>query len=609
MISRIQKLSPLLANQIAAGEVVARPASVVKELVENSLDAGATQIDIDIEQGGLRLIRVRDNGQGIHQEDLPLALSRHATSKIQRSEDLAQITTLGFRGEALASIGSISRFTLISALAEQQAWQIKLEGEVTSVLQPAAHPQGTTIEVRDLFFNTPARRKFLRAEKTEFDHIDELIKRMALIAFDVEFTLKHNQRVIRQYFAVKNATQTTERLSSLCGPAFVEQAVHIEGDGAGMQLSGWIALPQFSRSQADLQYFYVNGRIVRDKLVAHALKMAYHDVLYRDRHPAYILFLQIPPMQLDVNVHPTKYEVRFRENKVVHDFILRSVQDALASVKTNCHAQHSHHHSEQSAIAQPEPMNRMLQAPREQQALNFNQSTFVKPATKSLEIREQTAVYEKQILGNKFLEKTVPAQNISNDIPLLGFALAQLKSVYILAENAQGLVLIDMHAAHERIVYEKMKIAWQQQTMPVQQLLLPLSMQLAEHEADLVEKENLFFKNLGFEIERLSKENIAIRAIPAYFIDGPVAQLIQDIITDLLTHDESSRAQEHIYRLLATLACHNAVRANRQLTIAEMNALLREMEQTDHSAQCNHGRPTMMHLSMHELDKLFLRGR
>src|SRR3990167_2401795 len=347
---RIQTLSPLLANQIAAGEAIERPASVVKELVENSLDAGATHIEIDILQGGARLIRVRDNGSGIHPDDLPLALSRHATSKIQDTEDLSRIMTLGFRGEALASIGSVSRLALLSALPKQTGWQVTQQGDDELVLAPAAHPQGTTIEVRDLFFNTPARRKFLRSEKTEFDHIDELIKRIALSSFSVSFTLKHNQRNVRQYHAVQANDRTSERLSALCGAAFVQHAVQVEAEGVGMRLSGWIALPTFSRSQGDLQYFYVNGRMVRDKLVIHALKQAYHDVLYRDRYPAYVLFLAVLPEQVDVNVHPTKHEVRFRESRLVHDFIFRSIHDALAGDRPGeaCHA-----HAPQPVVAAP----------------------------------------------------------------------------------------------------------------------------------------------------------------------------------------------------------------------------------------------------------------
>ncbi|OGT36954.1 MAG: DNA mismatch repair protein MutL [Gammaproteobacteria bacterium RIFCSPHIGHO2_12_FULL_37_14] len=617
MLTRIQKLSPLLANQIAAGEVVARPASVVKELIENSLDAQATQIVIDIEQGGLRLIRVRDNGKGIHQEDLNLALNRHATSKIERPEDLAQVNTLGFRGEALASISSVSRFTLISALAKQTAWQINAEGEIISALQPAAHPQGTTVEVRDLFFNTPARRKFLRSEKTEFDHIDELIKRLALATFPVAFTLKHNQKLVRQYFP-GNLTHATERLNALCGPAFVEHAIHIEGEGAGMRLSGWIALPTFSRSQADFQYFYVNGRMVRDKLVMHALKKAYHDVLYRDRHSAYILFLEVLPSQVDVNVHPTKHEVRFREGRVVHDFVLRSVQDALANIRPE-----SHHHetclTENCSSTLPTTFEiRDTQTEIADISLISNSIHYHEKKPKQLnfknhsvgKVQEQLAIYrslQEEITPKKNSDQSLEAIELT--VPPLGFAFAQLQGIYILSENSQGLVLVDMHAAHERIVYEKMKNAFMQQNIPMQTLLIPITILLSEREADLVESTPEIFQQLSFNIERIGKENIVIRDVPQWLADGPIEQLVRDIIADMVEHGESHRVQENIFELLGTLACHHAVRARRHLTTMEMNALLREIEQTEHSGQCNHGRPTICQLSFAELDKLFLRGR
>ncbi|TAK76774.1 MAG: DNA mismatch repair endonuclease MutL [Gammaproteobacteria bacterium] len=573
MTQRIQKLTNLLANQIAAGEVVERPASVVKELVENSLDAGATQIDIDIEQGGVRLIRVRDNGSGIHQEDLPLALSRHATSKIHQPDDLSQIMTLGFRGEALASVGSVSRLALTSAQAKRTGWQITLHGDMASDISPAAHPQGTTVEVRDLFFNTPARRKFLRSEKTEFDHIDELIKRTALSAFHVGFSLKHNQRLVRQYFPASAPANASERLGALCGPAFVEQAVHIEAEGAGMRLTGWIALPAFSRSQADLQYFYVNGRMVRDKLVIHALKEAYHDVLYRDRYPAYVLFLEIAPQQVDVNVHPTKHEVRFREGRVVHDFVFHSVHDALA---------------------QPVPVEKTV----ERSEVKLPPPAIAAPHR----VQEQLALYR------TLHEETPLPLKQEQDVPL-GFALGQLQGIYILAENEQGLVIIDMHAAHERILYEKMKEALAQHVMPKQLLLMPLTLTLSEREADCVEQEMDLFQQLGFQVERIAKETIAVREVPQLLAEGPIAQLIRDIITDLLSHGKSLRVEENMHRLLSTLACHSAIRAHRRMSLPEMNALLRQMEKTDHSGQCNHGRPTTLQLSLEDLDKLFLRGR
>jgi DNA mismatch repair protein MutL len=619
-VNRIQELDTLVANQIAAGEVVERPASVVKELVENSIDAGATQIDIDIEQGGVRLIRVRDNGSGIHSEDLSLALRRHATSKIRSSQDLESTLTLGFRGEALASVSSVSRLSLCSAIKQTSGWQLTTEGDRVSALAPAAHPQGTTVEVRDLFFNTPARRKFLRTEKTEFDHIDELIKRMALAAFSVGFTLKHNQRMIRQYAPVKEIARATERLSALCGPAFVEQALYIESEAAGMQLFGWIASPNFSRGQADQQYFYVNGRIVRDKLLVHALKKAYHDVLYRDRYPAYVLFLDIPPMQIDVNVHPTKHEVRFRESRLVHDFIFNSVHDALASD----HKEHAACVNEAAIAPLQAPIQeimhgaactiqhaeRVLAAPKKQinfpedraafkQALNAKIESYQRSVPR---VQEQLAVYQN-------LHEPLPKTDVQPTVPPLGYALCQLKGIYILSEDKEGLVLVDMHAAHERVLYEKMKEALTQQKMPIQILLVPVTLQVSEREADLVEKESLFFKELGFCIERMSKEVLVIREVPQLLASGSIEQLIRDTLADLLTHGRSQRAEESINHLLSTLACRHAVHAKRQLTLPEMNALLREMEKTDHSGQCNHGRPTVMRLSLQELDKLFMRGR
>lgn len=588
MQPRIQKLSPHLANQIAAGEVVERPASVVKELVENSIDAGAFQIDIEIEQGGARLIRVLDNGNGIHADDLPLALSRHATSKLLKPEALASVMTLGFRGEALASIGSVSRLSLMSAQEKQTGWQVKVEGDRECELTPAPHPQGTTVEVRDLFFNTPARRKFLRSEKTEFDHIDELVKRIALSSFSIGITLKHNQRLIRKYIPAKNSISSTERLTSLSGSSFVEHCIHIESEGAGMKLSGWIALPAFSRSQGDLQYFYVNGRMVRDKRVAHALREAYHDVLYRDRYPAYILFLTIPPTQVDVNVHPTKHEVRFREGRLVHDFILKSVHDALSSVRPASSSPCTH-----SPIFKPAPAHKV------QEQLSLYRTLH----------QETPENHPDHRLDAMHPKKTTDDHHHHNalDKPPLGFALAQLKGIYILAENEKGLVLVDMHAAHERVLYEQLKTALDQQSLSIQTLLVPITLTLSEREADRAEL--AVFQQLGFHLERIAIDTIVIRAVPQLLANSPIDILIRDMITDFLEHDKSSRAQELIHHLLGTLACRSAVHAKRQLSIPEMNALLRDMEKTNHSGQCNHGRPTRLELPLSELDKLFLRGR
>lgn len=627
MSKRIQILSPLLANQIAAGEVVERPAAAVKELVENSLDAGATQVDIELEQGGIRLIRVRDNGSGIYQDDLPLAMSRHATSKINQTEDLANINTLGFRGEALASIGSVSRLTITSAVAGAAGSRVSVEGDIASAIEPAAHPQGTTVEVRDLFFNTPARRKFLRTEKTEFDHIDELIKRMALSSFNVTFTLRHNQRMLRQYHAVTSSAHATERLGALCGPAFVENAVHVEAEGAGMTLSGWIGLPTFSRSQGDQQYFYVNGRMIRDKLILHALKTAYQDMLYRDRYPVYVLFLTVPPTTVDVNVHPTKHEVRFREGRTVHDFIFRSIHDALANVRPGDDCGHDHAiHEHQSEAKMEEHVDQetgeIRQFPVRSMPLSTPSPSFAasKPRadyspSRSFSQRSSAAVprVQEQLAVYRTLHEPLDNETIVESAvvssPPLGNALGQVKDIYILAENEKGLVMIDMHAAHERVMYEKMKKDMANHSLAIQQLLVPVTVALSEREVDCAEQNQEFFLTLGFDVERIGKETIAVRAVPQLLMKGPTEQLIRDIVADLLQHGKSTRAQESVNRLLGTLACHSAVRANRRLTIPEMNALLRDMEKTDHSGQCNHGRPTTVQLSLDDLDKLFMRGR
>lgn len=607
---RIHKLSTLLSNQIAAGEVIERPASVIKELVENSLDAGATKIELDIEQGGLRLMRVRDNGSGIHHDDLILSISRHATSKITNLDDLEQIRTLGFRGEALASISSVSRLTLTSAVADQSGWQIATQGiEAEPDLSPAAHPQGTTVEVRDLFYNTPARRKFLRTEKTEFDHIDELIKRIALSSFQVDIVLKHNQRLIRHYRAARTDAEYEQRVASLCGTAFIENALKIELEAVGLRLWGWIGLPTFSRAQADLQYFYVNGRMVKDKLVNHAMRQAYHDVMYGDRHPAFVLFLEIDPTQVDVNVHPTKHEVRFRESRLVHDFIRRSVHNALADIRPG-HGQCESHMHEPECVPEVATSSQLVQQHAQAPVTKHYVTEFPKQHSMPLKVREQMAVYEK-------LHQTLPPHTLSQqkveqpvaEIPPLGFALAQLKGIYILAENADGLVLVDMHAAHERVVYEKLKKSITDHGMITQPLLVPLTIALSEREANSIESQLDLFQRVGMKLERLGVETVVVREVPDFLRDGDVEQLVRDVAADLVVHENSSRLEEYFEHLLATMACHAAVRANRRLTIQEMNALLRAMETTNHSGQCNHGRPTTIQLSLADLDKLFLRGR
>lgn len=584
---RIQKLSSLLANQIAAGEVIERPASVVKELLENSLDAGADKIDLEIEQGGARLIRVRDNGGGIHPDDLLLALNRHATSKIKELDDLEKIYTLGFRGEALASISSVSRLLLMSAIQNHSAWQIMAHGtEAEPEVSPAAHPAGTTVEVRDLFFNTPARKKFLRTEKTEFEHIDELLKRVALSCFSVDFTLKHNQKLVRQYRAAHSDVERAQRVASLCGTAFVDNALKIEADAAGMKLFGWVGLPTFSRAQADLQYFYVNGRMVKDKLVNHAVRQAYHDVLYGHRHPAFVLFLEIAPEQVDVNVHPTKHEVRFRDSRLVHDFIYRRLHDVLADIRPA------------ATVAAPAP----VLAPEKQ----YSHPTITEQRSMPFKVQEQMAVYQQL---HEPLPMVAAPQTIPTEIPVLGFALAQLRNIYILAENTEGLVLVDMHAAHERVLYEQLKKNVAERKLVAQPLLIPLTVHLSEREVNAIEQQQETFQRLGMELSRVSQETIVVRQVPDLLRDSALEQLIRDIAADLVVDENSNRIDEKMNQLLGTMACHAAVRAQRKLTIPEMNALLRAMENTEHSGSCNHGRPTWTKLSLDDLDKLFLRGR
>ncbi|MCL7461124.1 DNA mismatch repair endonuclease MutL [Pseudomonas sp. NW5] len=625
--ARIQLLSPRLANQIAAGEVVERPASVIKELLENSLDAGAQRVEIEVEQGGVKLLRVRDDGAGIERDDLALALARHATSKIRDLDDLEHLLSLGFRGEALASISSVARLTLTSRRrGSAQAWQVEVEGhDMQANLQPAAHPEGTTVEVRDLFFNTPARRKFLRAEKTEFDHLQEVVRRLALTHFAVGFHLRHNGKEVLALHPALDESQRARRVAHVCGPAFLEQALPIEVERSGLRLWGWVGLPTFSRSQADLQYFYVNGRMVRDKLVAHAVRQAYRDVLYNGRHPAFVLFLELDPASVDVNVHPTKHEVRFRDSRMVHDFLYGSLHRALADLRPQ---------------DQPAPAAAALEPPRlsgvqagefaGQQEMSLARQAapvaFTEPdapvvhesrgagAYRLAPVSPGAATVQAELQGayREFfapLPAAAPLPASEGDIPPLGYALAQLKGVYILAENARGLVLVDMHAAHERIMYERLKQAMATEGLRGQPLLMAETLALSQREADCAEEHAEWFARLGFELQRLGPESLAIRQIPALLKQAQAAALVRDVLSDLLEYGSSDRIQAHLNELLATMACHGAVRANRRLSLAEMNALLRDMEHTERSGQCNHGRPTWTQLGMDELDKLFLRGR
>ena len=601
--SRIQPMSVQLVNQIAAGEVVERPASVVKELLENSLDAGATKISIDIEQGGTKLIRISDNGHGIHKDDLVLSLSPHATSKIQNIDDLEQVTSLGFRGEALPSIASVSQLLLTSCYQHgDETWQLSTNNSQPGELKPAANKSGTSIEVRDLFFNIPARRKFLRTEKTEFSHLDDVVKRISLSRFDVDISLRHNQRVARVLRAASNRLEQEKRVAEILGPAFIEQAVHMDFDYEGLRLWGWIAQPTFSRSQADMQYFYVNGRVVKDRLVSHAVRQAYSDVLFHGRHPAYVLFFECDPVMVDVNAHPGKHEVRFRQSRQIHDFLFRAIHKSLAEVSVADTAAHDYQHF--SGAPESVPASGVRDRPVSDPGFMVQQR---EPAQSSMPF----AVAEQRRAYTEFAPEKRPslAENETQEMPPLGFARAQLHGIYILAENAEGLVLVDMHAAHERITYERLKTAREGEGIKSQPLLVPITISVSAKEAQLVEDKAKIFRQLGFDVDRVADESIKIRQMPIILSNSDVETLLRDVLADLLTHGSSSRVEQALNEILSTMACHGSIRANRKLTIEEMNALLRDMEVTERSGQCNHGRPTWIQMSIAELDKLFMRGR
>jgi len=605
---RVHRLSTHLANQIAAGEVVERPSSVLKELIENSLDAGATQIDLDIEKGGIGMVRVRDNGSGIHVDDMLLALSRHATSKIQSFEDLVAVSSLGFRGEALPSIASVARLKMSSLYGgESQAWQISVNGGQSEVKpQPTAHPQGTTIEVRDLFFNTPARRKFMRTERTEFKHLEDVVKRIGLSRHDVGFTLKHDQKQVHQWRAAQDLQGQRRRVAAICGKPFVEQSAEIDFERSGLRLWGWVGLPTFSRGQADLQYFYVNGRAVKDKVIAHAVRKAYQDVMYHGRHPAFVLYLELPADEVDVNVHPTKHEVRFRESRMVHDFLFSSLHRSLAELRPGDEAPSVETDGEAAVPV-------MSTAPR-QGAPSVASHNTPAPVQQGFNLRVSESRPSYQSFQNLAQPAAAAAaQDLVDtekaEAPPMGYALAQLQGIYILAQNEQGLVLVDMHAAHERVTYERMKQSWADEGIRSQPLLVPETLSVSVSEARLAEEQAEFLKELGFELDPMGPETLLIRAVPALLRSADAKALVMDVLSDLAVAGESTRVQERCNEVLATMACHGSVRASRQLTVPEMNALLRDMERTERSGQCNHGRPTWVQLGMDELDKLFMRGQ
>ncbi|WP_422677716.1 DNA mismatch repair endonuclease MutL [Billgrantia campisalis] len=647
---RIRVLDPRLANQIAAGEVVERPASVAKELVENAIDAGSRRIEVELEAGGARLIRVRDDGSGIAEDDLPLALSRHATSKIASLDELEGVASLGFRGEALASISSVSRLELVSNVDEDPrgGWRVVAEGrQMEPRVTPAPHPRGTSVTVRDLFFNTPARRKFLRTEKTEYGHVEEAFRRLALSRFDIAWVLRHNQKTVHQLPPGDDAAARERRIAALLGKGFLDNALHLDLEAGGLRLWGWVGLPTHSRAQADQQYFFVNGRVVRDRLVAHAIRQAYRDVLFHGRHPVFVLYLEVDPLVVDVNVHPTKHEVRFRDGRMVHDFLFSSLHRALAEARPGeqeaaddeaVPAQDAASHAvrESAGRWQQQPMAlhqrsdgeagrgspdrvtpdrvrafmdgyRALHPEHEEQLLTPQPAAPGGVAAEVARGERQAAFTPSKTAADT--SRQAPAEPDATRAPPLGYAIAQLHGVYILAETERGLVMVDMHAAHERIVYERMKTQVHDGRLDAQPLLVPVSLAASAAEVATAEAEREAFARFGVELDVAGPETLLVRQLPTLLIDADVEPLIRDMLADLERYGRSDRLEAHINELLATMACHGSVRANRRLTLAEMNALLRDMERTERSGQCNHGRPTWTEMSMRELDRLFLRGQ
>jgi DNA mismatch repair protein MutL len=585
-VPAIRPLPETLISQIAAGEVVDRPASVLKELLENSLDAGATDIGVALAEGGIKQIRVVDNGSGIAKDDLPMAFARHATSKIASLEDLEQVRSLGFRGEALASIASVARVALSSrTVGAASAFSLGVESGNMGAVQPAAHPLGTTVEINDLYYNTPARRKFLKSHVTEFAHCEEAFTRAALSRHDVTFTLRHNGRVLARFAP----SDPAHRIGGALGADFAQSMRPIEENSGAIRLYGFAGSPAFTRASRDTQFVYVNGRFVRDRLISHALREAYRDVLHGERHPAYVLFLEIDPLGVDVNVHPAKIEVRFRDARAVHQFVFHAVAKGLSGTAAETPA----------AVAAPVAVGQSIRPRAGQTSLGLAQP-----------VASYTAMFADARTGTLSPAAKVPGEN-SNDAetPPLGFAIAQLHGIYILAQNEHGLILVDMHAAHERILYEKLKGALDSRAMNTQKLLIPSTFHADRLDVATVEEHGTTLNLLGFDVAAISPFALAVRAVPSMLASADAAELARAILRDIREYGASRVLTERRDELLGTMACHGAVRANRGLTIAEMNALLREMEETERSGQCNHGRPTWYQMSLADLDKLFLRGR
>lgn len=652
-LRRIHTLEPALANQIAAGEVIERPASVVKELLENSIDAGATELIIRVAQGGSTLIEIIDNGRGIHAEDLPLAVTRHATSKIQTADDLHAIVSLGFRGEALASIAAVSRLTLVSSQTEDGVgYQVEVNGTAFDHqdIQAVAAQKGTHIRVQDLFFNVPARRKFLKKAGTEFGHIEEIVRRLALTHFDIRFVLEHNDSIKLNLPIADSGELRFQRVQQLLGRNFVENAYWIDADSVTMRLSGWLGHPSDARSQADLQYVYVNGRIVKDKTISHALRMAYEGILHGHQHAAYLLFLEVEPENIDVNVHPTKHEIRFLNQREVHEFVRHYAKETLAQFQTatadlatamkadpveqaapyvvqpryqeqfllHKHAEANPYNSADDAV-DAYTMQPASQAGSEL-LTDFNQS---QPQTVHYNRPVQSNYQGSQQLNNALKSYLAPLRDLDQDSANLtqtnttpavdehplGIAIAQLHGIYILAQNSEGLIIVDMHAAHERIVLQQMKAAWDKpEFWTSQQLLIPKVISISRMQAMRVDDLKPQLARLGLDVDQYGDEQVIVRGVPAILHKADFAELIPELLNDLDPNDEAQALLQKRDHILAGMACHSAVRAHRMLSLSEMNALLRQMEQTEFASQCNHGRPTWRAFPLAQLDKLFARG-
>ena len=594
----IRVLPSELVDQIAAGEVIERAASVVKELVENSLDAGAQRIEVDIERGGVGLIRVRDDGGGIPADELPIAISRHATSKIASMDDLESITTLGFRGEALPSIGSVSRLRVAShPTGAPHASEILVDGGAVSDVRPCAHPAGTTIEVRDLFFNVPARRKFVRSDATELGHIARLVERIALSRFDVGVRLRSGERVLLDVQAAKEGVEEG-RLAQILGKDFLVRSVPIEHHAGPVEITGWVGLPTASRGQPDQQYWFVNGRAVRDKLLMNAVRVAYRDVLYGGRHPAYVLYLTIDPKLVDVNAHPQKLEVRFRDSRQIHEFVFRAIERVLANTKPDFAAA-------PAAVAEFKSDSAPYVA-----SLPFYQPSrdpwAVGNAVRDAAVSESPATFHEL---SRRAESPMRSNTGAQFEQPLGVALAQLHGIYILSQTQDGLVLVDMHAGHERVLYEQLKVAHAAAAPASQQLLEPIVVELKAHELEAILESREDWEKAGFELDALGSTRLALRRVPALLTGENVGEIVTSVVRDMETDVHGHHLDGAADKFLGTLACRTAIHAHRRLTLPEMNSLLRQMESTDRANQCNHGRPTWTRLSLPELDQLFLRGR